>query len=70
MLVSKAGELKAAEIPMLLREGLHFDLSGDALTRYDRYRKIRNNIAHGKPTTRSLKDASMFVKIWASSLLN
>jgi hypothetical protein len=57
MLVSKAGELKAAEIPGLLIEGLHFPFSEEMLTRYDKYRKIRNDIAHGKHTHHSLKEA-------------
>ena len=57
MLVSKAGELKAAEIPALLAEGLHFPFTEEMLTRYDAYRKIRNDIAHGKHTHHSLKEA-------------
>src|SRR5579871_744556 len=57
MLVSKAGELKAAEIPDLLTQALHFDLSTDALQRFDRYRKIRNNIAHCEPGNLSLAGA-------------
>lgn len=57
MLVSKAGELKAAEIPTLLTQGLHFEFTADMLARYDRYRKIRNDIAHGKESARPLKEA-------------
>lgn len=57
MLVSKAGELKAAEIPTLLTHGLHFEFSADMLARYERYRKIRNDIAHGTQSAHSLKEA-------------
>jgi hypothetical protein len=57
MLVSKAGDLKAIEIPALLREGLHFQFTADALLRYERYRNIRNDIAHGSPAPHSLKEA-------------
>lgn len=57
MLVSKAGELKAAEIPDLLTQGLHFEFTAEMLARYDRYRKIRNDIAHGKEPAHSLKEA-------------
>jgi hypothetical protein len=57
MLVSKAGELKAAEIPDLLVQGLHFEFTTEMFARYDRYRKIRNDIAHGKESAHSLKDA-------------
>jgi hypothetical protein len=57
MLVSKAGELKAAEIPALLTQGLHFEFTADMMAQYDRYRRIRNDIAHGKESAHSLKDA-------------
>lgn len=57
MLVSKAHELRAVDIPALLSEGLHFQFTADDLKRYDRYRKVRNNIAHGMATAHSLKDA-------------
>lgn len=57
MLASKAGELRAAEIPGLLRQGLHFQFSENALNRYNNYRNVRNDIAHGEPKTHSLKDA-------------
>jgi hypothetical protein len=57
MLVSKAGELKAADIPDLLTQGLHFEFTADMLARYDKYRKIRNDIAHGKQSAHSLKEA-------------
>src|SRR6267154_4382033 len=57
MLASKMGELRAVEIPALLGQGLHFKFTDDALSRYSRYREVGNNIAHGKPTAQSLKDA-------------
>jgi len=57
MLVSKSGELRATEIPLLLNQSCHYQFTADALVRYDKYRKIRNNIAHGKSPAKSLKDA-------------
>ncbi len=57
MLASKAGELKAADIPALLTDGLHFEFTSDMLKRYDKYRKIRNDIAHGEQSAHSLKEA-------------
>jgi hypothetical protein len=57
MLVSRAGELKAADIPSLLIQGLHFEFTADMRTRYDKYRKIRNDIAHGAQSQHSLKEA-------------
>ena len=57
MLASKMGELRAVDIPALLNQGFHFKFTGDALSRYNTYRDVRNDIAHGKPTTHSLRDA-------------
>lgn len=57
MLIAKAKELKAVEIPALLLEGLHFEFTEETLARYDSYRKIRNQIAHGEVPEHSLKEA-------------
>jgi hypothetical protein len=57
MLVSKAGDLKAADIPDLLKQGLHFEFTAEMSAQYDKYRKIRNDIAHGKESAHSLKEA-------------
>ncbi len=57
MLISKVGELRAAEIPTFLSEALQFHFTEDMLERFNKYRNIRNDIAHGKQSTHSLKDA-------------
>lgn len=55
--VSTAGELKAKDIPSLLDEIFHLKFPPDVKTRYDKYRQIRNNIAHGEQFDHSLKAA-------------
>jgi hypothetical protein len=57
MLIARARELRAADIPALLTQGLHFGFTEETLARYDTYRKIRNDIAHGQVSEHSLREA-------------
>ena len=57
ILASRAKKLKAAEIPKMLSECLSFDLETEMARRYEKYRTIRNKIAHGEHGQHSLKAA-------------
>jgi len=43
----KIDNLKSADIPDLLTNGLHFKISAAEIKEFDSWRSIRNNIAHG-----------------------
>lgn len=51
MLIEKRNDLRAKDIPQILKEALCFPFDPKMEKDYNSYRDIRNNIAHGKPPT-------------------
>lgn len=47
MLVQKVNSLRAKDIPDLLVNGLHMDISEDTIIKFNEFRELRNRIAHG-----------------------
>lgn len=58
VLIQKLGNLRAADIPDLLRHGLHMDIDDARKRRFDEVRSIRNKIAHGDRVSLSFRDVS------------
>lgn len=63
MLVQRLGNLKAADLPDLLRHGLGMDLDNDTVLKFHNIRNIRNRFAHGDPVELSLRDVMHHNKI-------
>lgn len=57
ILERKLDNLKAFEIPDLLKEGLHMNLSRATITRFTEIRSMRNTVAHGNPVVLELRTA-------------
>jgi hypothetical protein len=56
-LSERVGNLKASQIPDLLRDAFHFDLSEAELASFTRLRDLRNGIAHGRTLEVDLGEA-------------
>ena len=52
----KVKRMKAHEIPSILVDALRVDLSESEIKRYDDIREIRNSIAHGQPTSLTMRE--------------
>ncbi len=57
VLERKLDNLKAFEIPDLLKEGLHMNLSKATNTQFTEIRNMRNTVAHGNPVVLELRTA-------------
>jgi hypothetical protein len=58
MLLQKVANMKSADIPTLLNDGLHMDLSDDTVESYHNVREVRNKIAHGEQVVLTLKQVT------------
>jgi len=53
--LEKVKYIRAIEIPEILNKALHITLTEDQINQFDSIRKIRNDIAHGRKVTYSMK---------------
>lgn len=58
VLIQKLGNLRAADIPDLLREGLHMEIDDDAVAKFHDVRNLRNRIAHGDAVNLTFRDVA------------
>ena len=56
MLIERLGDLRAKDIPTLLRDGLLFEFDDESLKKFNSYNAKRNNIAHGESVKYSLHE--------------
>lgn len=56
MLIERVNDLKAKDIPLILKDGFNFDLDPQMERSFISFKDKRNNIAHGNPTEVTLKD--------------
>lgn len=60
MLIRKLDNLKAAQIPNLLVEGLHMDIKEKDIEKFHNIKHIRNKIAHGDKVSLHLRKISEY----------
>lgn len=63
MLIQKLANMKSADIPAVLVDGLHIELSDVDIEKYHNAREIRNKIAHGESVELSIKQVTEMSKL-------
>jgi hypothetical protein len=58
MLIQKISNIKANDIPGLLTEGLHMDMSDSLIHDFHNVREIRNKIAHGEEVNLTIQQVT------------
>jgi hypothetical protein len=54
--INQLKEMRAKDIPEIMRDSLNFDLDADTEKKFLKYKDTRNNIAHGEVVDLSLRD--------------
>jgi len=70
-LIQKMGNIKSVDIPKLLTDGFHMDLSETDIEKFHSIRDMRNKIAHGNNPTLVLKEViemNNFLREFAKSI--
>jgi hypothetical protein len=58
MLIQKISNIKANDIPNLLSEGLHMEMSDSLIEEFHNVREIRNKIAHGEEVNLTIQQVT------------
>lgn len=63
MLIQKLSNMKSADIPSILKDGLHMVIPDDVVDSYHNTREIRNKIAHGETVELTIKQVTEMSKL-------
>ncbi|WP_421197474.1 HEPN domain-containing protein [Aeromonas enteropelogenes] len=69
MFMQKLSNMKSADIPSVLKDGLHMVIPDDVVDSYHNTRDIRNKIAHGESVELSIKQVTEMSKLLKSIAL-